>query len=586
MKSVLRYTTASMLCVTALGGAAATAQAADSWAPAATMPAPFGSLAGLNDGRVLATGAGNDTDPTSPAAVFNPATNSWSPAGTISRDDGPMTTLSDGTVLIAGGSLYTDDTTSSAEIYDPATNSWTGTAPMSTAREGHTATLLANGKVLVAGGADNASTFLASAELFDPVTGSWAPTGSMSTARVVSTATLLTDGRVLVVGGRTSGGDTASAEIYDPTTGAWSPAGSMSTPRQGFTSTLLPSGKVLVAGGASSGDLLSAEVYDPATNSWSRVADMREQVSYGAATLLGNGKVLVAGGGSGANAFSSAELYDPATDTWSQASAMSTPREYLTGVLLANGKFLVVGGANSSGQLASAEIYTPALQVNVSNKLDPQSDGGRFDLQVNGSTVRGAAADGEGGTGTVDAGGDVTVGEVGSGTTRLADYDSRIDCGSAGAGNGSGLVLHVVARNVSCTIANKRKPVVAPLPRSYGGLILHSQTVKLSRRGTIRLKLTCPASAAGYCAGLNTLRTLRKVRVATAASRKPRARLLAVGSRRFSLKPARTASITIKLSKRARRMVSRKHSLRLKELVSSHDASQVAKKQSARVTVK
>jgi hypothetical protein len=76
---------------------------------------------------------------------------------------------------------------------------------MSTARDGATATLLPSGKVLVTGGfnLDTGGPYLTSAELYDPASNSWAPAAPMSTARDSHTATLLGDGQVLVAGDST-----------------------------------------------------------------------------------------------------------------------------------------------------------------------------------------------------------------------------------------------------------------------------------------------------------------------------------------------------------------------------------------------
>ena len=60
---------------------------------------------------------------------------------------------------------------------------WSTVAPMSTARQYHTATLLTSGKVLVAGGQDINFSPLSSAEIYDPVANTWSTAGNMATAR-------------------------------------------------------------------------------------------------------------------------------------------------------------------------------------------------------------------------------------------------------------------------------------------------------------------------------------------------------------------------------------------------------------------
>src|SRR6187431_191645 len=67
---------------------------------------------------------------------------------------------------------------------------WTTNAPLTTARQQHTATLLPNGKVLFAGGTPGFSG-TNRAELYDPATGVSTPTGSLVAGRTRHTATLL-----------------------------------------------------------------------------------------------------------------------------------------------------------------------------------------------------------------------------------------------------------------------------------------------------------------------------------------------------------------------------------------------------------
>ena len=192
-------------------------------------------------------------------------------------------------------------------------STFTGTGPLTTARDYHTATLLSDGRVLVSGGY-NGTAPLNSAELYDPATGAWTPTGPLVTQREYHTATLLPNGRVLVSGGYggTSAGILASAELYDPATGTWTATtGSLATARDYHAATLLPDGRVLVSGGLSAaGYLASAELYDPATGTWTATTgSLVTQRAYHTATLLPNGRVLVSGGYNGTAVLPSAELY-------------------------------------------------------------------------------------------------------------------------------------------------------------------------------------------------------------------------------------------------------------------------------------
>jgi N-acetylneuraminic acid mutarotase len=111
------------------------------------------------------------------------------------------TLLANGKVLITGGAGDGSDGTTSAEIYDPGTGSFSSTGTMSISRYDHTATLLASGTVLITGGLNSSDFSLASAELYDPGTGSFSLTASMTSVRAGQSATLLANGKILISGG-------------------------------------------------------------------------------------------------------------------------------------------------------------------------------------------------------------------------------------------------------------------------------------------------------------------------------------------------------------------------------------------------
>ena len=97
--------------------------------------------------------------------------------------------------------------------------------------------------------------------------------------------------------------------------------------------------------------------------------------------------------------------------------------------------------------------------MTVTKALSPAGDAGRFDLRVGSTVVKAGAGDGEQGSTTVTRGSDVTVSEVSASGPGLAAYDSSIDCGS-GPTDGTTVTLTNVTADVTCTIANKRRPTV------------------------------------------------------------------------------------------------------------------------------
>jgi hypothetical protein len=104
--------------------------------------------------------------------------------------------------------------------------------------------------------------------------------------------------------------------------------------------------------------------------------------------------------------------------------------------------------------------------IKVVKKLAPATDGGRFDLQVDGTTVKAAAGDGGYGTVTV-APGVHTVGEVaGTAGVSLDDYVRSTRCTKAGADGptavpvGDGAISVGANDDITCTIENVRKATI------------------------------------------------------------------------------------------------------------------------------
>src|SRR4029078_10197866 len=106
-------------------------------------------------------------------------------------------------------------------------------------------------------------------------------------------------------------------------------------------------------------------------------------------------------------------------------------------------------------------------RVTVTKDLFPfPGDTGKFNLQVNGSTQKADASDGDT-TGAVNVavGSNPTVGELAGTGTNLSDYEASISCtgdSTASSSNSGPLSLGTLAAGavVDCTITNKRKPRV------------------------------------------------------------------------------------------------------------------------------
>jgi hypothetical protein len=105
-------------------------------------------------------------------------------------------------------------------------------------------------------------------------------------------------------------------------------------------------------------------------------------------------------------------------------------------------------------------------RVKVTKDLYPANDGGKFDLQVNGTTQKADAVDGQSTPYVnVAVGSNPTVGEIAGTGTDLADYESSITCAgdsTASSSNAGPLSVGQLSAGqvVDCTVTNERKPRV------------------------------------------------------------------------------------------------------------------------------
>ena len=274
-----------------------------------------------------------------------------------------------------------------------AASTWANTAPMSIARDAHTATLLPSGKVLMVGGFDGGGGgYFTSAEVYDPGVDTWTTVASAARCARLSHGDAAAERQGAHCGGpqqrcpRRCGGVRLER-------GHLERRRAPSHRALGHTATLLPGGKILVAGGFGGvgGYLTSAEAYHPGANAgplscrctpgartrprrcrpaarcsssgapmaplspaWRCTIEARtlgllsrrwkpRRVAH-TATLLPSGKVLVAGGYTTGGLPKPAEVYDPSENTWTTVAALGTERTWHTATLLPNGSVLVAGG--------------------------------------------------------------------------------------------------------------------------------------------------------------------------------------------------------------------------------------------------
>lgn len=132
--------------------------------------------------------------------------------------------------------------------------------------EGHvTGGSSASALVYVIGGCDEDSVLLAECEVYDPVADEWSDIAPLTVARDSHTAVRWHDGRIIVCGGdKTSG---KSCEAYDPLSGKWSLLASLPASRAGHACVVLPHSIAIIGGKPTIGQARICQ-YDPMRNRW------------------------------------------------------------------------------------------------------------------------------------------------------------------------------------------------------------------------------------------------------------------------------------------------------------------------------
>jgi hypothetical protein len=92
----------------------------------------------------------------------------------------------------------------------------------------------------------------------------------------------------------------------------------------------------------------------------------------------------------------------------------------------------------------------------------------------------------------------------------------------------------------------------------------------VTHHAVVRVRLSCPATSVGNCAGTDTLTAFRRV----------------LARRSFSIPPGQLRTLAMKLSRRGRALLRRHRSMRARETVVAHDGSGAANRTVAAVTLK
>jgi hypothetical protein len=108
-------------------------------------------------------------------------------------------------------------------------------------------------------------------------------------------------------------------------------------------------------------------------------------------------------------------------------------------------------------------------------------------------------------------------------------------------------------------------PGGGPPPGAFLGIQLKGGTLKVSK-GVVTLKVTCPASTVGDCAGTVTLTTVKAYAVRVTHKRK-----VVLGAKSFSVLAGHTATLKIRLKSKAAKLLASKHLLLTHATIVAHD---------------
>jgi len=336
----------------------------------------------LSDGRVLVVGGRGEGGLSTLASceLFDPKKSRWSTCAklSIARSHHAATALDDGRLLISGGTTHESIegqnrfvALASVEVYQPKKNVWTTVAPMTDARNGHTATLLLDGSVLVVGGAREQRQHLSSVERFEPRANTWQLEKPLNVARWLHAAVRTSDGDVVLVGGRSNAGQLgkgpgvsiADVERFDVKSGVWQVLPPMSEPRQRTALVAFASGGglMVIGGQTATSPTNYAETWSPGLPDWKPFENhLSMSLSSHTGTRLPSGDLVVIGG-EPPNAVDTTRVqrWVLSRKQWCLAGELVNGRKQHTATLLPDGRVLVVGGTSSGLPERSSELWAP-----------------------------------------------------------------------------------------------------------------------------------------------------------------------------------------------------------------------------------
>jgi hypothetical protein len=474
---------------------------------------------------------------------------------------------------------------------DAGVGAWSATGALPEGWVGGSAVTLADGRVLAMGGGKAGAT-----ELYDPSSGTWANGPELHAPGGPSTLVALAEGGALLLGETPCTGPkgeclpTTAAYRLSADGSEWSPAAPMHEARVSPIAVQLADGRVLVAGGFgdecpetvaegySCNPLSSAEIYDPASNEWSVTAPMPQARGGASATLLSDGTVLGIGGSEAKEAV----RYEPSTGTWTLAGqtasgrtgsllfALPGNRALAVGDELSTGFFGGVGGAgalplrNCDPIPISTEVFAAVSNAWMASLTVPVGSencdryygallaGGQILLgssRAEGALTSPYVLDAEQRCWSTTA----PPLEQRSEGAAVALSDGRaLVFGGRGLGAGSNRLTSAEIYTPGSPTCGPSTPTVGPAdpPRFTGATIARRERLTVTARGSIRLLVQCPPSAAVRCVGRVQLALLTAA--STGAGTGSRTKRPFLGRAPFTITAGRTAWVTVRVTDHVR----------------------------------
>jgi Ca2+-binding RTX toxin-like protein len=193
--------------------------------------------------------------------------------------------------------------------------------------------------------------------------------------------------------------------------------------------------------------------------------------------------------------------------------------------------------------------------------------------------------DGREGNDVLDGGTGTDKFEAGSGDDAVITRDSGPDTANCGTGTDSVDADGVDTVNADCEQVT-RAPGAAPPPPPAATLDSVPSSVRLTRKGYIRVRVKCPVTAVNGCSGTVTVAVLaRSAGVKVSASRRSRTQSAGKGTR-FSLKAGQTKVTKVKISRNGRRRVLKRKRTKCKVNVHTTNGGANRTTVSKKITVK